>query len=143
MTDLEDRLADFITKLRMEAERAGYQQLTDSDSLALVREAITKYQCQIADDLQGFLQSTLQQNHATPGTVRGMREDLQTLATNVSILQQHLKKLEAAPVSVRSALLPGKALDSLSTKIQALGHDLTKYCKDIGTGLAAFGLLER
>jgi hypothetical protein len=142
MTGLEERLADFIAKLRLEAERAGQQEPAHSHQGALVREAMAKCHGRIADDLQGFLQSTLQRNHATPATVRGMRDDLQSLTTKVSILQQHLKKLEAAPVSVRGALFSEGVVDSLNTKIQALERELATVCRDLDAGLATFGRQE-
>jgi hypothetical protein len=143
MTGLEERLADFIARLRLEAKRMGQQQPTDCINDALIRAAMAKFHGQIADDLQGLLEPTLQRSNASPATIHNLRNGLHTLITSASILQQQLAKLEAAPGSVRGAVLPEKIVDILNTKTQALGSELASYWKDIDSGLAAFGMQEK
>lgn len=121
----------------------GQPEPTDCINDALIRAAMAKDHSRVADDLQGLLEPTLQHSDAAPATIHNLRNGLHTLITNASVLQQLLMKLEAAPSSVRGAVLPEQIISILYTKTQALGRELASHWKDIGSGLAAFGMQEK
>jgi hypothetical protein len=143
MTGLEERLADFVARLRLEAKRMGQPEPTDCINDALIRAAMAKHHSRIADDLQELLEATLHHSDAAPATIHNLRNGLHTLITNASVLQQQLMKLDAAPSSVRGAVLPDKILGILNTKTQALGCELASSWKDIDSGLANLGMQKR
>ncbi len=143
MTTLEQRLADFVARLRLEASRMGQPEPTDCINDALIRAAMAKSHSRIADDLQGLLEPTLQHRNAAPATIHNLRNGLHTLITNASVLQQQLAKLDTVPSSVRGKVLPEKIIGILDTKTQALGRELASYWKNIDSCLSALGMQEK
>lgn len=136
MIGLEERLADFIVKLRMEAERACYQQPADSNNDSALRAAVAMCHQHIADDLDQFLHPTLPRGHRTPATIQNVQDGLRAVSKYLSMLQEQLGKLNAAQKFPRAAAL-ALDLDSLDVAAQAMGRDLATWSRQIDASMGA------
>jgi hypothetical protein len=79
----------------------------------------------------------LQRDEEIPAIIHSVRNGLQTVMMQTSILQQQLAKLKAAKDAVHGAALPEGNLDVLDAEIWSMARNLATWSREIGESLVS------